>query len=72
MREARGRNTDHPHEVLLTVFLFADVAAVIVTIGGVGPTPETAALLLFFANGIFAGCVYGVVIAKRGACDVEV
>lgn len=72
MGGARGRDTDHPHEVLLTVFLFAEVATVIVAICGVGPTPETAALLLFFANGTFAGCVHGVVIAKRGACDVEV
>lgn len=45
----------------------------IVAIGGVGPTPETAAFLLFFANGTFAGCIYdGVVIAKKGACEVDV
>jgi len=70
--QGRWKNTDHPHEVLLTVFPVADVAAVAVPIARVCPAPEPATLLLFFANGTFAGYVHdGVVIANR-ACDVDV
>jgi len=57
----------------LTVFPVADVATVTVPITGVCPAaPEPATLLLFFANGTFAGYGHdGVVIANR-ACDVDV
>jgi hypothetical protein len=72
VKRREGKNTYHPHEVLLTVFLFADVAAVIVTISGASPTPETATFLLFLADGTFTRCIYDGVVIANSACDVEV
>ena len=44
---SEGRNTNYSHEVMLTVFLIADIATVGATITGISPTGVTATILFF-------------------------
>jgi hypothetical protein len=55
----------------LPVLLVTGFPAVTVAISG-SPTPETTALLLFFADGTFAGCIYDGVIIANGAWCIKV
>jgi len=53
----------------LPVLLVAGFPAMAVAITCGSPTPETTALLLFFTDGTFAGCIYdGVIIANGARC----
>ena len=60
-------NTNHPHEVLLPILPVAGLTAVTVAITRSGPMPETTAVLLFFADRTFAGCIYDCIIVANRA-----
>jgi hypothetical protein len=56
----------------LPVLLVAGLPAVTVAITRGSPTPETTALLLFFADGTFTGCIYDGIVVANGAWYIKV